>query len=101
MTVFTLHHKKIRKRENARLACTAANLLARYINPSGQKCQIHWGAKSTYFRKLQYNVMQKLTVDADDYSESYKNAVVKAGRVGWNQKLAGWLSKLATRHYNI
>lgn len=101
MTVFTLHHKKIRKWEKARLACTAANLLARYINPSRQKCQINWGVKSTYLRKLQHNVTHKLTVDADDYSKSYKNAVVKAGRVGWNQKLARWLSKLATRYYNI
>lgn len=74
---------------------TAANMLARYINPSGKKCQIYAGLKSTQIRKLKQNVTRNLTVDADYHSEWYKIAVVKAGRVGWNQKLARWLSRLA------
>lgn len=46
------------------------------------------GVKPTYIIKLQYFMAPKLTVDADDFSESCKIVIEKPGRVGWNQKLA-------------
>ena len=88
-------NKKNKEMGKRWVSFTAANMLARYINPSGKKCQIYAGLKSTQIRKLKQNVTRNLTVDADYHSEWYKIAVVKAGRVGWNQKLARWLSRLA------